>query len=354
MSAQSPARILLAGAGAIGRLHFREMQECTFCTLSGIVEPAPAGREWAKAAGVPWFADLDTALAHEKPDAAIVATPNQTHRALALRLIEGRIVPLVEKPIASTIEDATEIVTASEKAGVPVLIGHHRRHNPIIRTAHEIISRGAPGQLVSVSLMALFHKPDDYFTANWRREPGGGPVLINLIHEIDVIRHLCGEISSVHAVTSNRIRGFEVEDTAAILLRLDNDALVTISLSDCASSPWSWDLQAGEIDSYPAPAAPVTTMVISGTEGSLALPSLDFWSYRGKPDWYEPLTRETTGHRKESPYIAQLRNLCAVSRGEAVPVVDAQEGLSTLRATLAVAESARTGKTVHIPSSQSA
>ncbi|MCP1196048.1 Gfo/Idh/MocA family oxidoreductase [Acetobacter senegalensis] len=350
MTVQSPTRILLAGAGAIGRLHFREIQECKFCKLSGIVEPTSVGQKWAEGVGVPWFADLDSALAHEKPDAAIVATPNHTHRSLALHLIEERIVTLVEKPIAGTIEDASEIATASEKAGVPVLVGHHRRHNPIIRNAHEIISRGASGQIVSVSLLALFHKPEEYFKVNWRREPGGGPILINLIHEIDVIRHLCGEISSVHAMTSNRTRSFEVEDTAAVLLRLDNGALVTISLSDCVSSPWSWDLQVGEIDSYPAPVTPVTTMVISGTEGSISLPSLDFWSYRGKPDWYEPLTRETTGYRKESPYIAQLSNLCAVSRGEAVPVVDAREGLRTLRATLAVAESARTGKSVHIPS----
>ena len=90
------------------------------------------------------------------------------------------------------------------------------------------------GRLTCASVLYTFFKPDEYFALEWRRRAGGGPILINLIHEIDLIRYVCGEIAEVEAITSNAVRGFEVEDTAAVILRLANGALVTIA---CATPP---------------------------------------------------------------------------------------------------------------------
>ena len=100
----------------------------------------------------------------------------------------------------------------------------------------------------------------------WRRSRGGGPILINLIHEIDLIRFVCGEIASVQAFTSNAVRGFEVEDTAAVLLRLTNGALATDSLSDTAVAPWTWDLASGEL-SRTATAGSVELALSFGNRG---------------------------------------------------------------------------------------
>ncbi|MGT2439683.1 Gfo/Idh/MocA family protein [Bradyrhizobium betae] len=104
--------------------------------------------------------------------------------------------------------------------GIPMLVGHHRRHNPIIKSARETVASGKLGQLTAVVGLWLLKKPDDYFEVAWRREQGGGPLLINLIHDIDNLRFICGEIVEVQALTSNKVRGFAVEDTAALLLRL--------------------------------------------------------------------------------------------------------------------------------------
>jgi predicted secreted protein len=94
---------------------------------------------------------------------------------------------------------------------------------------------------------------------------GGGPVLINLIHEIDLLRFVCGEISSVQAIAPNAVRGFAVEDTTATILRFDDGAIATIMLSDAAVSPWSWDLTSGENPAFFNPKA--DTHFICGTEG---------------------------------------------------------------------------------------
>ena len=76
-------------------------------------------------------------------------------------------------------------------------------------------------------------------------------MLIDLVHDIDALRFLCGEIETVQAITANEARGFAVEDTAAVLLRFRNGALATITLSDATPSPWCWDQTAGENPTFP-------------------------------------------------------------------------------------------------------
>ena len=93
---------------------------------------------------------------------------------------------------------------AQAQSGVAVLVGHHRRHNPINARAREIVQSGRLGRLVSANVMATFLKPDGYFDAAWRKQKGGGPILINLSHEIDMLRFFMGEIDTVQAISSTQ------------------------------------------------------------------------------------------------------------------------------------------------------
>jgi predicted dehydrogenase len=342
----SKIAVAVIGAGAIGRAHIETICRSQVCTLAGIAELGAHGKEAAGRLGVPWCVDHSELLDRLKPDAAIIATPNATHRDVALACIGRGIPAIVEKPIASTIEDAAAIAEASEKSGVPILVGHHRRHNPVIRQARGIIRDGTLGRLTNASVLYTFYKPPEYFDLAWRRHPGGGPILINLIHEIDLIRHLCGEIATVQALTSNATRGFEVEDTAAVLLRLVGGALVTLSLSDAAVTPWSWDLASGESPNYPPQPFPVQTHFLSGTDGSLALPTLEHWSYKGAKSWFAPISRDAVALDKADPYMEQLNHLCRVVHREEAPLITAADGMQTLRATMAVHKAAQTGQLV--------
>ena len=112
-----------------------------------------------------------------------------------------------------------------------------RRHRGLIARAREIVGSGRLGRLVAVMGSTLFHKPDSCFADGpWRAQPGGGPILINMIHEIDDLRALCGEIVAVQATASNATRGNAVEDTVAITLSFANGALGTFVVSDAAAA----------------------------------------------------------------------------------------------------------------------
>ena len=201
---------------------------------------------------------------------------------------------IVEKPIGDTVEGATRLVEAGEAAGVPVLTGHHRNYSPIMAKAREIVQSGVLGPIVAVSGTALFYKPDDYFDigGGWRREPGGGPILLNLIHEVNNLLSLVGDVVEVSAVTSNATRGFPVEDTAAMVFRFANGALGTFVLSDTAGSARSWEQTSQENTSY-STYPDEDCYHIAGTTGSLSVPTMRLKVFRGTRSWWEPFEGST-------------------------------------------------------------
>src|SRR3712207_6246948 len=212
----SKVRIAVAGAGLIGRRHVQLIQESRSCELSAIVDPAPGAADFAREAGVPIYPNLADLFATERPDGVTVATPNSLHVENGLECVEHGVPVLVEKPISDSVEAALRLVEAAQAASVPLLVGHQRRHSPILAKARGIVEDGTLGPIVAVMGSALFYKPEHYFDEGpWRREVGGGPVLINMIHEVDNLRSLCGDIVSVQAFSSSATRGFAVEHTVA-------------------------------------------------------------------------------------------------------------------------------------------
>ena len=342
----TPVRIAVAGAGAIGRRHLELIAEDPQVVLCGIADPAPDAAALAARYGVRAYPALEPLLDAERPDGVILATPNRLHVPNALACVERGVAALVEKPLADDVDGALRIVRAAEAAGVPILVGHHRRHSPILARARAIIEAGTLGRLVAIAGTALFHKPDAYFDdAPWRREPGGGPILINLIHEIDDLRLLCGDIVAVQAMASRAVRGFPVEDTAAIMLSFANGALGTFLLSDTAASARSWEQTSGENRAY-ARADDEDCYLVAGTRGSLAVPTMRMKTYPGAPSWFAPFDATVVPVQRDDPLVRQLRHFVDVVRRTAVPLVTARSALETLRVTLAVDQAARTGTLV--------
>jgi len=339
--------IAVVGAGVVGRRHVEAVTAAgSGIRLHSIVDPAEPARNIAASMGVPWFATLSDMIAAGKPDGAILATPNQLHVDQGMTCVAEGIPALVEKPFSTSVASGETLVRAADAAGVPLLTGHHRRHNPIMGRAKAEIEAGAIGDIVSVGVLAWLFKPHEYFDVAWRRQPGGGPVLINLIHDIDLLQFLCGRVLSVHAFESSAVRGNAVEDTAVVILIFANGALGTINVSDTIVAPWSWELTAHDNPAYPA--TDELCYVIGGTRGSLELPGLRLWRNRGKRGWREPIDVTPLAASLDDPFILQARQFAAVIRGREKPLVSGRDGLDALRAVEAVKRSAAEGQTVTV------
>ncbi|MGI9522072.1 MAG: Gfo/Idh/MocA family protein [Hyphomicrobiaceae bacterium] len=344
----SQVRIGVIGAGLIGRKHIEVLSSGQReYTLAGVADPSPAAKQEAAQQGYECYSTIDEMIDAAKPDGAVVSVPNQLHVAAGRTCVDRGIPIIVEKPVADTVADALALVEAAEAAGVPTLTGHHRRHNPIMRRAAELLRDGAIGRIVAATSIWLSHKPQGYHDLAWRREPGGGPVLINAIHEIDCLRMLCGDVETVQAADSSAVRGFAVEDTAAAILRFNSGALGTVLLSDTVSSPWAWETTSGENPQYPK--TDQDSILIGGTRGSLAVPSLDVrWHEQGEESWWQPLYQRREPVIPADPYYEQMRNFAGVIRGTEQPVLSGRDGTITLATTLAISEAAKTGNPVRV------
>jgi len=347
------SRIAVAGAGVIGVRHIEETQRCGTAELTAIVDPSPTAAGIAASARVPLHDSLEALFASDKPEGVVLATPNALHVDQALRCIAAGVAVLVEKPIAHTVEDGERLVHAAESANARVLVGHHRLHSPILHKAVEVVRSGVLGPVVAVIGSAVFHKPDrdGYYDGPnaWRRQPGGGPILLNMIHEVANLRAMIGEIVAVQAFASNATRGFEVEDTVAINLRFANGALGTFLLSDTAASPKSWEQTSQENKAY-ATYDDEDAYVVMGTHGSLSIPTMRLRTYARDADrsWFKPFESSVVPMQRADPLALQIAHFADVIRGRAQPLVSGRDGLRNLIVVEAIAKAAKTGARVEI------
>lgn len=343
--------IAVVGPGLIGTKHIALINQSDSCYLSALVAPDHAhDHEIARNLGVPLYHRIDDLLAARHIDGIIICSPNIFHVEQARLCINAGIAVLVEKPIAHTVEEGVRLLELVEATSAKLIVGHHRAHSPIMASARRIIHSGALGRLVAVTGSALFYKPADYFEAGpWRTKPGGGPILINLIHEISNYRLLCGEIVAVQAISSNAIRRFAVEDTVAITFQFASGALGTFMLSDTAACARSWEQTSGENPAFAAyPDEDCYT--VTGTEGSLAIPTMRLQKYPmpGMQSWLTPFESQTIDVERQDPLACQLAHFVNLIRGTEIPIVSAFDGLQNLRVAEAIKESATSRKMMYL------
>lgn len=332
-------RIGVAGAGLIGRRHIAALERVADVSLSGVLDPAIDD-----AGDLPRVPDLNALAACS--DGVILAVPNDLHAPLAKELIALGCPVLVEKPLAGTAEEASQIQEAADASNVALLVGHHRRHNPLITKAKDIIVSGALGPLTSVHGNCWLPKPDHYYANAWRQGAGAGPLFINLIHDVDLLMYLCGPITGVQAMESNARRGAEAEEVSVAILRFASGALGTINLSDVSLGPWSWELTAGENPAYPK--TDQSSYIIGGSQGSLALPNLTLWSQSGGPDWWAPIQTTRFPVSQADPLAAQIAHFADVIHGRAAPLVTGADGQRAVQVVEAIKTAARTGQAITI------
>lgn len=339
---KKPIRILLSGIGLIGVQHARLIHEKENCELAAIILPINDECEQiAEEYGARLYSKVEDAIAEETIDAAMISSPNEFHFAQALVCIEHGIPVFVEKPLTDRLSDAKLLVEYSVANSVPVLVGHHRTYSPLLSSAQAFLKSKKFGRMVAVQGSALFYKPSDYFSAGpWRTKHGGGPILINLIHEIGILRHLCGEVKKVAAFASSNIRDFEVEDTVTINFEFENGVLGNFLLSDVAASNKSWEMTSGENPAYPYYPSEACYH-FAGTNGSLDFPNMSarFYPDSSKASWWGEFVDEKMPLTPTNPLEHQLSHFIDIVKGDAKPIVSVQDGYQNMLVIEAIKQS---------------
>ncbi|WP_298915453.1 Gfo/Idh/MocA family oxidoreductase [uncultured Roseobacter sp.] len=319
-----PKRILVVGGGLIGIRHLQAVEAHPDCSLVGLADP-----DMTLASDVKRFASM--AEVTEPVDGVIIATPTGLHAEHGVYAAERGWHMLIEKPVAGDLPGAEALSHAVAKAGVGSLVGHHRRYHRSVQQLKELVADGAVGTPVCANLIWAMRKPDAYFEGNWRTA-GGSPVMINLVHDIDILRFVLGEIATTTALRGKGLRAGTRIESGAIALAFESGATGTISFADTSPSPWGFEAATGENPNIGTTGQDM--MWIMGTKGAVSYPSLTLWSGR---DWSKPAESTPVAPEQDAkaPLDAQLDHFIDVMNG-APPLIDVADATKTLAAALQI------------------
>ncbi|KAI5244781.1 hypothetical protein E4T42_07045 [Aureobasidium subglaciale] len=288
--AQHPVTFAIIGAGLIGPRHASAILNTPSAKLACFVDSNPAAQEVVAGFNVPLYPTIADMLAStDKPQAAIVCTPNHTHVPISKGLLDAGISVLCEKPIATDIASAMELLEHAKKSTAKLAVGHHRRFNRYVRATKAALP--SLGRAVAVSGLWTICKPSEYFegVGEWRKDgTNGGPILINL-------------------------RNFDAEEGVAVLIRFASGCVGTFVVSDAVPSPHNFESGTGENPTIPARG--MDFYRIFGTDASLSVPDMKRWSYDGKvKDWTQDLEEDTLSvGTSKVPFELQVEQITSLA-----------------------------------------
>lgn len=206
-------KVGVIGLGSMGKNHARVCSEINTITLAGVSDIDPHAvttiADRFHTQPIPNYKDMIHTI-----DAAIIATPTVTHHKIALDLLKKGKHVLVEKPICENVQKAEELVKIAKKEGVVLSVGHIERHNPVVRFVKDSMNSKKLGELISLTSKRVSSFPG--------RIRDVGVVFDFGIHDIDVMRYLVGEVTSVYARAGNFNKNIRNEDHADIIMNFEN------------------------------------------------------------------------------------------------------------------------------------
>ena len=225
-----PLRVLVIGAGRMGRVHLEAMRGSDHARAVAVVEPFAAAREQLAASGLDLYESLDAALEAGGFDAALIAAPSGLHRDLVDALMTAGVPTLCEKPCGLQSADTQHAAERAAATGTPLQIGYWRRFVPELRALRDEIASGALGEIAFIQAWQWDGEPP----AAAFRLTSGGPLLDMGVHEFDMVRWLTGQDIALQAVIDSDVNSVEpvAGDPESVLAigKLSGGGVAAISL----------------------------------------------------------------------------------------------------------------------------
>jgi len=344
-------RFGIVGCGVIGPYHAQAITSLPDAELVAVADLIPErAKKLAEKFQVTPYADFQEMLAREQLDVVDICTPSGLHREHASQAMRSRRHVIVEKPMEISRAAIAEMLRVQQEAGVKLAVISQHRFDPATRQVHDLVEEQAFGRLVQGLAAVPWWRSQAYYdSGEWRGtwELDGGGVLMNQsIHSIDLLQWLMGPVKSVFAYTDTLVHRMETEDVAVAVLRFANGALGTITATTGA---------------YPGVS---TRIEIFGDKGSAVIED-DRLSYlhlardNSEEVGSYGIVPEQRGHATESisaaqdpaalsfrSHALQIADMIRAIREDGTPLLDGYAARHPVEIILGIYESVRTHKEV--------
>lgn len=307
-----PLRLLLVGCGGIAQSYLQAIARIDGLDCIAAVDPDPAARvRFTMQQARPAYASLSEALAADhRAQAALVLAPPDQHEPLTVALLAAGLHVLCEKPLAPQPAAAERMLAAATVAQRLLMLGSKFRYTADVLAARKLLDQGYCGEVVLYENVFCSHVA---MAQRWHADParsGGGVLIDNGCHSVDLARYLLGPIARIQAMFGRQAQDLAVEDTARLLFETDSGALGSIDLS--------WSVHK-ETPAY---------VRLHGTRGTIEIGWRESRCKRvDEPGW----TVFGNGYDKVAAFAAQLRNFAGVILGGEAPVIDAADAMASVQ-----------------------
>ena len=344
-------RFSILGCGVIGPVHAEAIASLPDAELISVVDIHPEkAQKLAGQYGATPYTQLQHMLDKEPVDVVIICAPSGLHGELACQVMRSGRHVIVEKPMEITREAIDEMLQVQQATGVKLAVISQHRFDKASLQVHNLVEEKAFGRLVLGNAIVPWWRSQEYYdSGDWRgtwKLDGGGVLMNQSIHSIDLLQWLMGPVKSVFGYTDTLVHRMETEDVAVAVLRFANGALGTIAAATGA---------------YPG----VTTRIeIFGDKGSAIIENdnLSFLhlarddkeaisSYGVSPQEQKKVegqssTSQNPAALSASSHALQIADMIRAIREDGTPLVDGYEGRHPVEIILGIYESARTKKEV--------
>lgn len=300
----------LVGAGGIAQAYAQAFNESKCCELAAIADVRPdAAAALAEIVGGNAYGDYKE-LANVELDAVIVATPPATHPEIACFFMERGTPVLCEKPLTTNVADAEKMIDAAAKAGVQFTMASKFRYCDDVIKAKGILASGVLGDVLQFE-NAFTAKVDMSKRWNSQEEISGGGVLIdNGTHSVDIIRYFLGGIDSVLVVDAGGTQGLKVDENVKMLAKTKNDVTASVDLT--------WGINK-ELPYF---------ISIYGTNGTLHIGWRESkYKLNSSPDW----TVFGRGYDKVASFKGKIENFAKALRGKEPLFITPADALASVQ-----------------------
>ncbi len=337
-----PLGIAIVGCGLVADFHLAALGQLADFHLVGLFDKNKAAADRLAAQHKSRaYSSYEDLLADSAVQAVAICTPSGLHAEQVLAALAAKKHVLTEKPLALNLADSAQIVAAARQTGLLVSVVSQLRFAPAIQEAKKIISSGRLGRLVTGDVYMKYHRSKQYYAENdWRgtiKMDGGGALINQGIHGVDLARYLLGPVTSIFAQARTLVHEIETEDTLSAVLTYSSGALGVIQATTSVYPGFSRRLE------------------ISGDKGSLVIEEdkivqLDIlgeapFRPEARPEfdsWHDPAKINPAGH------LAQYKNFLAAIRGQAKLLTDAQAGHEALEIIISAYRSSQKQQVIYL------